>query len=108
MSNVKHPKCPIRNMANSAKARLCANTYFDDLNMGVPKNITPQQKQMYLKICEIKDSGEELINPIQQLADTEKMNSLSHEEKQRYIMQLSADYVCVKNLVEQHRNTKIG
>lgn len=109
MSNVKHPKCAIRNMANEAKSRLSSNDYSTKLYYGAPKNITPQQKEIYIKLCELKASGEEVVNPILQFADKEKLASLSHEERQRYIIQLSADYVNIKNLIEkQNSNNSAG
>lgn len=102
MSNVKHPKCALRDLAVQAKARLSKGEY---LAPPAPSNITPQQRDIYIKLVELKKSGEEIVNPIAQLADQERMSTLSHDEKQRYIIQLAADYVSVRNLLD---NKKAG
>ncbi len=98
MSNVKHPKCKLRTLASEAKARLCNNTYGEGQN--APKNITPQQREIYLKLCALKRSGEKVDNPIDCFADQKKMSTLSHDEKQRYILQICADYVSMRNILE--------
>lgn len=97
MSNIKHPKCALRSLAAEAKARLNNNTYCEP---SAPKNATPQQKEIYLKLYAMKKQGEEVFNPIAQLADNKKMASLSHEERQRYILQLSADYISMRNMLD--------
>ena len=62
----------------------------------LPRGVSPAQKQLYIKLKQLLDSGEEVVNPIQQLADKRLMESLSHEERQRYVFQLAADYVAMK------------
>ncbi len=101
MSNVKHPKCAIRNLAREAKGRLSTNTYQLDTGCPIPKNITPEQKSMYQKLYDLSQSGEDCINPILQLADSHKLEGLTHEERQRYIIQLCADFVAVKKIFNQ-------
>lgn len=98
MSNVKHPKCAIRNMANEAKNRLSINKYSEKT---APKNITSQQQEIYFKLQEIKKNGTELTNPVAQLGDPKLLATLSHEEKQRYIIKLCEDYIKVKSIIEQ-------
>ncbi len=101
MSNVKHPKCAMRDLAKEAKSRLSANTYQNEHDCPIPKNITPEQKIMYQKLFDMSQLGETCTNPISQLADSSKLNGLSHEERQRYIIQLCADFVAVKKLFNQ-------
>ena len=98
MSNVKHPKCAIRNMANEAKARLKNNAYAE--TNAIPKNITSEQQVIYFKLRQMKKDGVALTHPVDQLGDEQKLATLSHEEKQRYIINLLADYVKVKQIVE--------
>ena len=98
MSNVKHPKCEIRNMANAAKARLAKNAYAEQ--NAIPKNITPEQQIIYFKLKKIKKDGTSLTNPVSQLGDEQKIAQMSHEEKQRYIINLCADYIKVKQIIE--------
>ncbi len=98
MSNVKHPKCALRTLAVEAKKRLSANGYCEP---AAPKYVTPQQKQIYLKLVELERKGEEVVNPVVQFADKNKLNSLSHEEKQRYILQLCADYISMRSELER-------
>ena len=57
-------------------------------------------------MCALKRNGEEVVNPISQLADKELLNSLPHDMRQRYIIQLSADYVSVRNMLDN--DTKQG
>ncbi len=97
MSNVKHPKCAMRDLAAKAKERLSKGEYSEPL---APGNITPRQREIFLKLYELKKHGEEVLNPIAQLADEELMRSLTHEERQRYIIQLASDYVAVKGMLE--------
>ena len=103
MSNIKHPKCAIRSMANEAKTRLANNSYSEK---SIPKNITAEQKEIYFKLQEIKKEGIELSNPVTQLGDPKTLATLSHAEKQRYIIQLCADYIKVKSIIEQEENKK--
>ena len=99
MSNVRHPSCAIRDLAVSAKKRLAKpdGTYFPS-GLEPPSTLTPSQKEIFLKIRALYDAGEEVINPIQQLADKEYMATLSHEARQRYILSLCSDYVEMKRL----------
>lgn len=97
MSNVSHPRCPIRNLADDAKKRLQSNTYNKfAAHLMPPKDVTPSQKQIYVKLQELYEAGEEIVNPIQQLADQKLLDTLPHDERQRYIFQLSSDYVAMK------------
>ncbi|MEG2540413.1 MAG: hypothetical protein RSB59_01375 [Clostridia bacterium] len=102
MSNKKHKKCEIRRMANEAKDRLSKNNYKANLPLLTPpKNISPSQKEIFIKLCGFVENGKTLDNPIKQLADENKLATLSHEERQRYILQLSADYVSMKRAIDE-------
>ncbi len=100
MSNVKHKKCTMRDMAQAAKARLMLNSYKDE--PPVPKNATPQQREIYVKLYEKRISGESanVDNPIEAFADKKKLQTLSHDERQRYIMQLCSDYVSMRSALD--------
>ncbi len=104
MSNVKHKNCAIRQLAKSAKSRLCGNDYARETH--VPAGATPEQKAIYLKLCKLESDGETVTNPIASFADPEKMKSLSHEDRQRYILSVCADYLSVKKYLEE-RTKKI-
>lgn len=97
MSNVKHTKSEFRKLAAEARSRLIQNAYGAP---AAPKNITPQQREIYLKLTELKLRGESVVNPIMQLADAKKLATLPHDERQRYILQISADYVSMRNMLE--------
>ena len=99
MSNIRHNKCPMRTLASEAKARLTSGGYRRDLPP-VPKNATPQQREIYLKLCELRKDGENIENPIALFADKQKLSSLTHEERQRYIMQISADYLSMRSALD--------
>lgn len=100
MSNVKHKNCALRALAKSAKSRLGNNSYDKD-ELSAPKDVTPEQKAIYVKLNKLKRAGESVNNPVAQLADENILRTLSHEEKQRYIIKLCADYVSVKNYMEK-------
>lgn len=99
MSNVPHPKCAIRNLANEAKLRLVKGEYYPSV-LEPSKSFTPAEKDMFLKLRELYERGEEVINPVEQLADKDYMNSLSHDERQRYIVSLCANYVDMRKELE--------
>lgn len=99
MANTRHPKCAIRDMANEAKRRLQSNAYKNGA-VGAPQGVSLSQRQIYIRLKELLDAGEEIVNPIQQLADKELMNGLSHEERQRYVFQLAADYLAMKKALD--------
>lgn len=54
--------------------------------------VMPQDDTMYLKVCDMLDRDSDITNPIAELVDREKYNSLDSSGKQRYIMMLSAKY----------------
>lgn len=86
-------------MANEAKRRLQSNAYKSGA-IGAPQGVSLSQRQIYIRLKELLDAGEEIVNPIQQLADKELMNGLSHEERQRYVFQLAADYLAMKKALD--------
>lgn len=96
MSNVPHPKCAIRNLAIEAKSRLMKGEYYPSV-LEPSKNFTPSERDMFLRLRDLYEKGEEITNPVEQLADKEYMNSLPHDERQRYIMNLCTNYVEMKN-----------
>ena len=97
MSNIKHPKCAIRNLALDAKRRLSTNSYHES---AVPKNITASQKEIYFKLKKKKKDGGTLTSPVAQLGDQKLLATMTHEEKQRYIISLCEDYIKVKSIIE--------
>ncbi len=100
MSNIKHNKCPMRTLATEAKNRLARNDYRRN-QPPVPKNATPQQREIYLKLCDLRQTGEiKIDNPITYFADPDKLKTLSHDERQRYIIQISADYLSMRAAIE--------
>ena len=51
MSNVKHKNCIVRQLAKSAKSRLCKNDYEQEV---APTGATPEQKEIYLNFANCK------------------------------------------------------
>lgn len=66
MSNVKHKNCIVRQLAKSAKSRLCKNDYEQEV---APTGATPEQKEIYLKLCKLQKDGETVTNPVASFAD---------------------------------------
>ena len=89
-------------MASEARTRLMKNDYSEK---AVPKNITASQREIYFKLQQIKKNGEELTSPVAQLGDAKLLATLTHEEKQKYIIRLCSDYVKVKEIIENERMT---
>lgn len=70
MSNVKHKNCIVRQLAKIAKSRLCKNDYDQEV---APTGATPEQKEIYLKLCKLQKDGETVTNPVASFADPEKL-----------------------------------
>lgn len=100
MSNTKHSTCAMRALAKSAKSRHGLGSYDKD-EILAPKSVSPDQKELYVKLIKMRRDGKEVANPIQEFSDREKIKSLSHEERQRYILNLAADYMLAKRLVDE-------
>lgn len=96
--NTIHPSCTIRSLAREAKRRLRSGSY-NTPSTALPQGASPSQVRLYIRLKELADRGEEIVNPISQLADRELMSRLSHEDKQRYIFQLASDYLAMKKEV---------
>ena len=96
MANVRHPDCIIRDLAREAKNRLREGAYDRELARSVPQGVSLSQRRMYIRLKELLDRGEEVVNPISQLADADLLSRLSHDERQRYILRLAADYTAMK------------
>ena len=54
MSNVKHKNCALRALAKSAKSRLGNNSYDKD-ELSAPKDVTPEQKAIYVKLNKLNE-----------------------------------------------------
>ena len=74
---------------------------YDKDEINAPKSVTPNQKELYVKLLKLKRDGKDVSNPIAEFADNEKLTKLSHEERQRYILNLCADYMLAKRLVDE-------
>jgi len=97
MSNIKHPKCKIRNLALEAKERLKKNSYNAcGTAFTAESKLTPAEQAVLARMREVMEQGVEIINPIAQLCDRDKLNSLPSTERQRYIFELSNAYLCLK------------
>ncbi len=64
-----------------------------------------EQDEFYLKVKKLIDEHGEVSDAIGRLTDREYYDGLSYEEKQRYIMELSAKYV---EALEKYRREKEG
>lgn len=107
MGNTRHPECAIRNLAREAKSRLQCNRY-GEAAAPLPHGVSPAQRELCFRLRKLIDAGEEIVNPIAQLADREFMSGLSHEERQRYIIRLAADYAAVRDEIRGRGNPPDG
>ncbi|GEM_PF-730976 len=108
MANIRHPDCAIRSLASEAKRRLREGAYQKELGGAFPYGASPAQKRLYIRLKELLDKGEEVVNPIRQLADEELLSRLSHADKQRYVFQLAADYTAMKRELDHRLATARG
>ncbi len=109
MSNVKHPDCPIRQLAQEAKRRMKLNDYvnYGALDKSDAKSsLTPMETQVYKKMKELLDNGVEVENPILQLSDKDYMKSLPPQDRQRYILEVSNAYLSLKSKMQTYLNEK--
>lgn len=97
MSNIKHPSCKIRQLANQAKERMKNNSYTACPDViSVQSRLSPAEQTVLQRMMQVMEQGEEIINPIAQLCDKEMLNSLPVNERQKYIFELSNAYLCLK------------
>ncbi len=97
MSNVRHTNCKIRLLASEAKERLKNNSYNAcSATISCQGKLTPAEEHVLTKMRQVLEVGEEIVNPIAQLCDKEKLKSLSVNERQRYIFEISNAYLCLK------------
>ncbi len=75
-----------------------------DFNVTVSKCDSKDEK-LYKRVCDILDSDELIINPIARLIDNDEYVHMSNEEKQRYVLELSAKF---RELKERYDKEKIG
>lgn len=99
MSNVKHPKCKIRNLANEARERMKNNSYNSQSAYSEENNLTPVEINVLTKMKALREIGEEIVNPISQLCDKELLQKLQPNERQKYILELSNAYVSLKSKI---------
>lgn len=86
-------------MPKAQKQGFAKNDYESESS--APLGATPEQKEIYFKLCKLKKDGESVVNPVTSFADPEKMKTLSHDEKQRYILSVCADYVSMKKYIDE-------
>lgn len=61
------------------------------------------EQQFYQKVVQIAESNQLIINPLQQLADHKAMQSMNAEQRQAYMLRLSAKY---QEALEKYHNLK--
>jgi hypothetical protein len=69
-------------------------------------SVLTEREKMYVRVCEILEQNEDVTNPIGQLVDYEKYNSLDESGKQRYVLWLSKEYNELKQRYYQERAIK--
>ena len=65
-----------------------------------------ETEKLYLRVCYILDKDEDTANPIGQLIDYDKYNSLDESGKQRYVLTLARQYNELKERYYQERMIK--
>lgn len=77
-----------------------------DMNSVVGAQDTTKDEQLYLKVCEMLDSEEDVMNPIGRLMDRARYDSLDDGARQRYILELSKKFNELKERYYQERPGK--
>ena len=107
---------------HNAKNRLKANNYskyrknisrekfklltgvFSNLDVEV-KTLTSDEDKLVEKIVELVERDD--FSPLKALTDEKVFNSLSEQEKQRYMLNLSDTYIRIKNKINQENKEVI-
>ncbi len=56
-----------------------------------------EDEKLYKQICEILDENIDVLNPIGQIADKEKLSEMTQNERDRYIINLRDKYLKFKD-----------
>ncbi|MBE7076573.1 MAG: hypothetical protein E7374_01630 [Clostridiales bacterium] len=67
---------------------------------------TEQDQDLYAKVCKLLSNDNVVINPIKELVDNKYYDSLTLEQKQKYIFDLSEKYKVMKSRYEQERESR--
>lgn len=81
--------------------------YMRDVSVTVNSSEV-KEEELYKKVKDILDSEEFIINPIARLMDKSKYDSLSGEEKQLYVLELSKKFVELKERYNRERMSKLS
>ncbi len=65
-----------------------------------------RDEQFYIKVCEILDDDEDVINPIGQLIDKEKYEQMDEGNRQRYVLELSKKFREMRDRYYRERAVK--
>ena len=78
---------------NSGLSPSKVKEYYVDKALVKVRNVNGSQEDFYLKVKAILDKEGEVYNVIGMLTDKEYYETLSYEEKQRYTLSLSENYL---------------
>ena len=78
-------------------------SYYNEKFNNSVKNVNVSEEEFYTKVKSILDAEGEVSDAIGRLTDKEYFNTLTYDEKQRYILNLSERYV---RAVERYRKEK--
>jgi len=76
--------------------------YAREINAST-NSICNSEENFYKKVCNILDTDGDIINPVNMLADREKMDSLDPDSRQRYIFTLMSKYSEMKQRYEDEK-----
>ena len=105
----------LKKLARQAKNRLSKRNYFNGKGeLGVDKSnflaeyklvliSNKEDEKLYLKVKEILEENEDVINPIGRLVDSNKYQKLSNNDKERYIFNLAEKYKEMKKRFEREK-----
>ena len=105
----------LKKLARQAKNRLSKRNYFNGKGEigGMRNNFfadyklvlisNKEDEKLYTKVKEILAENEDIINPIGKLVDSNKYQTLSQMDKERYIFNLAEKYKEMKKRFEREK-----
>lgn len=68
------------------------NEYKRVNSLALGDDFAEREEKLYLRVCNILDEDENIVNPIGRLADKCAMEKMDEANRQRYILELSAKF----------------
>lgn len=79
-----------------------------EMDEDVGSQSAEKEEKLYLRVCEILEEDEDVMNPIGRLMDKDEYESLDDGGRARYVLELSKKFIELKERYYQERLGKSG